>query len=751
MGLENQKAWRNDAYAKVTGQARYTDDYKMHGQLYAAPVYTEYVHARIRSFDTSDASNAAGVVKVITAKDIPGTHRFGQIRQDYRLLCDKTIRMHGDVVALVVAETRKDAEAAALLVKVDAEPLPILTDPELAMLPDAVQIHPEYENNITNHHKIRRGEVQSGFDSSDVIIEQEFQTQRIEHGYLEPEAALCFPRPDGVMEVMGSMQHPFSTRRFVAAILGVTLSEVEVRSVSMGGGFGGKDDTAAIVCARCALAAKLCGKPVKLIYKREWSMRESYKRHPYNVQYKMGLSKDGLIQAVKVRAVADAGAYCSVTPWVTWRSTVQCCGPYKVPNVHCDVFGVYTNNVFTGAMRGFGSPQMNYCVEQMIEMAAEKLGIGGIELRRKNMLHQGDVTITEQILDGHTVSLEPVMDKVLKAIDYDRKFTQCTFGKAQDGEDYGIGLAISYRGMSLGAEGKDFNGAVINVQFDGSILLEVAIHENGQGAESAMVLLLAEKLGVKRERIRYKQGSTSAIPDGGTTVASRGTLMGGGAVVHAAENLKKKMARVLADVLDCTPDQVRFEEDEIKGPNKVLSFEDAITQMFLKQEYPYAFGSFKAPRVSWEEEKGVGNAYFTWVYGCQAVELTVNRDTGKVTLLNAVAAHDAGKVVNPPMLLGQYYGGMAMGVGYALKEEVTSEEGRVTSLNFNRYHIPRSTDLPEMQGIIVENRDEQSPSGAKGIGEPVTELMAPAIANALYHATGRRQTTLPMRSKESRQ
>jgi len=474
-------------------------------------------------------------------------------------------------------------------------------------------------------------------------------------------------------------------------------------------------------------------------------MRESYKRHPYRVAYKMGLNKDGTIQAVHVRGIADAGAYCSVTPWVTWRSTVQCCGPYKVPNVRCDIYGVYTNNVFTGAMRGFGSPQMNYCVEQMIEIAAEKLDMTGIELRRKNMLRQGDVTITEQKLEGHTVSMEPVMEQVLTKIDYERNYSKCTFGKGEGEEDYGIGIAISYRGMSLGAEGKDFNGAVINVQFDGSILLEVAVHENGQGAESAMVLLLAEQLGVKRDRIRYRQSSTSTIPDGGSTVASRGTLMGGGAVVHAVNNLKKKMSVALAEMLDCQPDQVCFEQDEVRGPDKAMSFEKAVFQMFLLQEFPYAFGSFKAPRVSWEDEHGRGDAYFTWVYGCQAVELTVNRKSGKVTLLNAVAAHDVGKAVNPAMLLGQYYGGMAMGIGYALTEEVTSENGRVTSLNFNRYRIPKSSDLPDMRGIIVESHDGSSPSGAKGIGEPVTELMAPAIANALYHATGKRHTELPMR------
>ena len=747
MDALKRKVWRNDAVAKVTGRARYTDDLKVHGMLHAVPVYTDCVHARIRSISVERAAAVAGVVRVVTARDVPGSTTFGQIIRDYRMLAGDVIRMNGDVVALVVAEDRETARAAAALVEVETEELPVVTDPEEAMKADAVLLYDDRGTNVTNHHKIRRGDVERGFEESDVVIEETFHTQRVEHAYLETESALCIPRPDGVMEVYGSMQHPFSTRRFVAAILGVALSEVEVKTIPMGGGFGGKDDTAAIVCARAALAARLTGRPVKMTYDREWSMRESYKRHPYKVTYRMGVTRDGAIRAVRVRSVADAGAYCSVTPWVTWRSTVQCCGPYSVDNVHCDTYGVYTNNVFTGAMRGFGSPQMNFCVEQMVEIAAGRLGISGVEFRRRNMLKNGDTTITGQVLDTHKVSLGQVLDAVVREIGYEEKFKRCSFGRGEGDTWYGIGLAMSYRGMSLGAEGMDFNSAIVNVQFDGSILLEVAIHENGQGAESAMILLLADELGVSRERIRYRQPSTANIPDGGTTVASRGTIMGGGALVDAARKLKRRMAEVLAPALSCSPDEVVFRDDRVYGGKDTvsMSFDEAVHRLFLEREYSYAFGSFKAPKVSWDEETGSGDAYFTWVYGCQAVELTVDGKSGRVRLTNAVAAHDVGRALNPPMVLGQFYGGMAMGVGYALIEEVKTDGGRVTSLNFNRYRIPRATDLPEMTGIIVENPDPASPSGAKGVGEPTTELMAPAVANAIYHATGRRHFRLPIK------
>ncbi len=744
------KGWRNDAYSKVTGRAKYTDDIKMHDMVYAVPVYTNEVHAKIISINYTKALSVNGVIRVITAKDIPGATKFGQIIKDYSILAEDRIRSLGDVVALVVAERRDWALNAVKHVKIVTEKLPPITDPEEAMQEGSPLVHEWYGTNIVNHHCVRRGDVKTGEEKSDHVIEEIFETGKIEHSYLEPESALCWQRPDGVMEVYGSMQHPFSTRRFVASTLGVKLTEVEVRSVAMGGGFGGKDDTAAIVCARAALAAKLVGRPVKLTYDREWSFRESYKRHSYRMQYKMGIKKDGLINFVDCRLVADGGAYCSVTPWVTWRSTVQCCGPYKVPNVNCDTYGVYTNNVFSGAMRGFGSPQVNFAIEQLIEMAGEKTGLSEIEIRKRNMVRQGDTTITGQKLDNHTVSLEQVFERVMKETNYDEKRKKSSLGKAAHNKLYGIGIAISYRGMSLGAEGVDFNSAIISVQPDGSIFLETGIHENGQGAETAMIRILADELGVDISKIRYRQASTSNIPDGGTTVASRGTLMGGGATVNAAKKLKEKMSEVMAGILRAKPENVTFSENHLWGRNgkTKISFDEAISIMYSRQEYPYSFGVFQGPKVDWDEETGQGNAYFTWVYGCQAVELSIDTKTKKLTLLNMVAAHDVGKAIDIQMLKGQFCGGMAMGTGYALTEDWKPAKDSPFPKNFHQYRIPRSNELPEMTPIIIENADPLSPSKAKGIGEPTNEIMAPAIANALYAATGKRLTKLPLDYKK---
>jgi CO/xanthine dehydrogenase Mo-binding subunit len=743
----SEKTFRNDAYAKVTGRAQYADDISFSGTLHMVPVYSDYVAAQEVKVDTQQALQVPGCLKIITAEDVPGSTHFGQIEQDYPILVSDTIRSWGDVVALAVGQTRKAALEAAGKVNVTARAIkPVLTVEE-ALKPHARIVSSWGDSNIVNHHMMRHGSMDGVFENCELILEEDFETQAIEQAYMEPESAICVPRHDGVIEVYGSMQHPFSTRRFTAAFLGEPLSQIEVYTISVGGGFGGKDDTAAAVCARAALGARLLGRPVKMTYTREWSIRESYKRHPYSMHYKVGVSSEGRILGVEAELYADSGAYLSVTPWVTWRSTAQCFGPYSVDHVHADVYGVATNNVFNGAMRGFGAPQVNFAVEQLMDMAAERLNIHPLGIRRINMVKQGSTTVTGQVLDDHTVSMEEVMNSTVHAIGYRKKYEKCSRGRSSDDKLYGIGLSISYRGASLGAEGMDFCSCIINGQYDGSLLLETGIHENGQGSESVMMLVLSEQLGVNLKRIRYRRSSTSNIPDSGTTVATRGTILGGSSVVAAAQKFKTLLAEHLAERLKCTPEQVRFHSDRIWGLtyDQSLSWEDAMRELYLQRITPYAFGTFQAPDVSWDDTTGQGNAYFTYVYSCQAVEVSVSRKTGGVKILNIVASHDIGKAINKAMVLGQMHGGITQGIGYALYEKLNTEDGRITSLNFDSYRIPRTTDVPEIEGIIIENHDPQSLTGAKGIGEPALELIAPAIANAVYNATGIRCTRLPIK------
>ncbi len=735
--------WRNDGVAKVTGKAKYADDIKLYGMLHCVPVYSDQVHAEIKSIVCGKAELSEGVVKVITASDIPGVKKFGQIRKDYSLLAEDKIRYEGDVIALIVADSLEHAMQAIPKIEVTYQPLTAILSPEEASK-DEVLIHEVYGSNLINHHKVRKGDAKSAFAECDLILEDHYESNFVEHGYLEAEAAVCQVRDDGVIEVYGSMQHPFSTRRFTAAMLGKKLSEIEVITIPMGGGFGGKDDTAAIVCARTALASLLCNRPVKMTYTREWSIKESYKRHPYKMDYKVGI-KAGKIHALECNIIADGGAYTSVSPWVTWRSTVQCGGPYIIPHVYTDVKSFYTNNVYTGAFRGFGSPQVNFAIEQIVEIIAEKLGKDAIEFRKENMLRQNSITVSQQKLDNHIVSLDQVLDKVIKESDYFNKIKKVSYGKSHNSKLYGIGLAMSYRGCSLGAEGKDFTSAIINVQFDGSILLEVSIHENGQGSETAMMKILQEELGVSFSKIRYRRSSTSQIPDGGTTVASRGTLMGGGALMDAIKKLKVIINNVIAPHLGCQPNEIIYLNDTLNSPQgKSISWEEAMSIMYQNCTYPYAFGSFEAPAVTWDEECGAGKAYFTYVYSAQVAEIEIDTDRKNLKVLNIYAVHDIGKAINNGLLSGQIYGGIVQGLGMALKENLIIKDGHIITDNFNKYRIYRANELPRIHDFVLENPDPNTPSGAKGIGEPALEIISPAIANAIYRASGQRMKKLPM-------
>ncbi|MBT3273630.1 MAG: molybdopterin-dependent oxidoreductase [Spirochaetales bacterium] len=484
---------------------------------------------------------------------------------------------------------------------------------------------------------------------------------------------------------------------------------------------------------------------MKMIYDREWSIRESYKRPPYSMEYKIGLSSNGILQAIRCRAVADSGSYTSTTPWSTWRSVVHCCGPYRVPHVHTDIFAVATHNVYAGAFRGFGTPPVNFATEQLMDMAAEKCGLDPVEFRIRNILSQGDETVTGQVLDNHTVSTRQVMVAVLEKINFQSKVKNCSFGKGDT--LYGIGFAVAYRGASVGAEAMDFCSCTINCQFDGSILLETGIYENGQGSQSAMILVLADELSVETDRIRYAESTTSRVPEGGTTVASRGTLMGSGAVVAAAKKLKKIIADVIAPFLGCESAEVIFRDGYILNPHgsTKLSWPEAMQLMHEAGVYPFAFGSFRAPEIDWDEETGEGRPYFTYVYSCQAAEVSIEKATGKITLLNVVAGHDIGKAVNPGLLNGQIFGGVTQGAGMALMEDLHVEDGITETKNFNTYKIPKAVDMPEITALIIENADPNSPFGCKGIGEPALELIAPAIANAVYRATGIRHFELPIK------
>jgi CO/xanthine dehydrogenase Mo-binding subunit len=733
---------RVDSWGKVTGRAKFAEDYSVGHQLWGKVLRSKYPHALIRAIDVSAAAKLPGVEAVLTAKDFPGSKAFGIVLKNQQILAEDRVRYLGDGVALVAARTREAADQALALIRVEYEPLPVVSDPEEAMKPEASVLHGEKNEFV--HHKVRKGDIVRGFAQSDFTLERKFKTQFIEHSYIEPEAVLAEPAEQGGVKITGSVQNLFSSRRSVADALKIALNRVQIVQSTLGGSFGGKDEVMTSMCCRAALLAIKTGKPVKMVNTREESMLESYKRHPYVLYYKWGAKKDGTITAMEIRCIADGGAYSSMSSFVTWRSVVQATGPYYCENVKTDVYAAYTNNNYTGAMRGFGSPQVNFAIESMMDELAKEVGMSPLEIRMKNGFETGAVTATGQKLT-HTVSLKEVLTKAADAIDFEKKWK--SYREVKEGEKKrGVGLACSYRGVSLGAEGIDAAETIVSVQTDGSVIVSSGVTDMGQGAQTQMSQIVAEVLGISMNRIQFLNTNTSRVADSGPTVASRGTIMGGSAAKNAAEKVRTTLLEVGAEMTGVDIGALDLEDNYLLDANKrerLASFAELATACFNKGRPMIGLGWHKSPPTSWHDEEGRGEAYFTFVYGANATEVEVDTETGKVDVIDFVSVHDVGKAINRGMVVGQMCGGVAMGLGYGLLEEFELEDALPKQLNFDEYLIPTSMDVPRIKTIIVENEDPMGPFGAKSVGEPTNELAAPAIVNAIANATGKRIYELP--------
>jgi len=704
----------------------------------------------VRSISIDAAKRLPGVRAVLTAADLPAARCFGTVVKNLPVLVSDRVRFYGDALAIVAADEPCQAAAAAQAIEVEYEDLPGVFDPQDALKPPAPELHPnaatsELQNVCARHH-VTKGDLQAGMADADVILERTFRTSTIEHAYLEPEAVLAECTEDGGVRVTGSIQNIFSTRRAMSEVLKLDLARITVKHAALGGSFGGKDEVMTQMACRASLLAQATGRPVKMVYTREESMCQSYKRHPYVLHYCLGAKKDGQLTAIEARIVADAGAYASMSPFVTWRSTVQATGPYECAHVSVEVLATYTNNVYTGAMRGFGSPQVNFAIESLIDELAEQLKIDPLALRKKIIFRDGSITSTGQPLPPG-VSLDQVLTRATDRAQWTALREEITRDNETrtNGRRRGLGLACSYRGVSLGAEGVDAAGALVSVQTDGSVLVSIGLTDMGQGVSSTMALIAAEVLGIDVSRVKFFPVHTGRVPDSGPTVASRSTIMGGQATKKAAEKVRDELLAVAAEPLGTPAADLRMSRGRVVSGagSQSLPFDEVVARAFAAGRPLFAFGWHRAPHTSWDEKRGCGEAYFTFVYGANVAEVEVDTDTGRVEVKRVVAVHDVGRAISPAMVRSQVYGGVVMGMGYGLLEDYLQEQGVPVVRNLDEYLLPTLMDTPEIDVDIVENPDSAGPFGAKSIGEPATELAAPAIVNAIAHATGRRTLTLP--------
>ncbi|MCP4631351.1 MAG: xanthine dehydrogenase family protein [candidate division Zixibacteria bacterium] len=711
---------RQDSFDKVTGRTRFAADINRTGQLFGAVLHSEHPHAEILGINLTKAEQLEGVRAVVTYEDIPGKKLFGAVIQNQAVFAFDKTRYKGEAIAAVAADTVELAEYACGLIEVKYKLLDVLSNPIEGLKEDAPQVFSD--GNLCKEHRVRKGDIEKGFKEADIIIEREYSTQRIEHSYIEPESAIAELSEDGGVRITGSIQNLFSARRVVSSVLNLPHNKVRLIQSPLGGSFGGKDETVSVLFCRAALLAIKSNRPVKLTNSRETSFVESYKRHPYFMKYKAGLKNDGTFTTMEIDVVADAGSCCSMSPFVTWRSVVQATGPYRVENVKTDVKAVYTNNNYSGAMRGFGSPQVNFAIESLLDEIAEELKINPLELRLKNCFVDGDITASNQRLD-HKVSLKQVLEVVVQKSDYKSKWKK--YRKNNNNRfKKGIGISCSYRGVSLGAEGMDAASVLVSIQSDGSVVVTTGLVEMGQGAATAISMIVAESLAVELDRIMFLGADTSRVPDSGPTVASRTTLMAGNAARDACRQLNDRLSGI---------------SDSVK-----LSFDEKTDVGFQQGISLYAVGHYKSPKTSWNEENGTGDAYFTFMYNANVAEVVVDTMTGKVNVTNFFASHDVGKVISLSGAEGQVTGGVMMGMGYALLEEYSQTDCQPDFHNFDEYLLTNASDAPVIDVKFVENNDKIGPFGAKCLGEPATEIAAPAIANAVFNATGKRIRNLPL-------
>jgi xanthine dehydrogenase molybdenum-binding subunit len=696
VGGVGSRSVKYEAQQLALGDRGYVDDIRIDGMQHSALHLTSHARARVIDIDATAALAHPNVTAVFTAADVPGELMVGIIYKDWPVMIPVggMTSYAGDVLAIVVATDRISAREAAQLVDVTYEVLPPVTDPRKALTNENIAVW-KTESNILSTSSYSRGDVDGAFTQCTHIVEQDFSTQRIEHAFLEPESTLAVPSLDGSsIHVYSGGQGIWDDRNDIANVLGIDNSQVTVELITNGGAFGGKEDMSNQ--AHAALAAWLLKVPVKCTLSREESFLMHAKRHPIEMSYKIGCNEDGKILALHVRALGDSGAYASVGMKVLERMAGHASGPYSVPNIDVEAIAVRTNNPVCGAFRGFGANQAQFAMEGVLDRLAEKVGIDGWTLRRRNVIMPGMVWGPGQIMDDGCLGASKCLDEIKPAYDKARR----------DGKAIGLGLGLKNSGLGNGF--KEITRAVVHFKHDGRIEVRHGWTEMGQGINTVAQQVVVHELGVDGSLIDVIVDTTRELGLGQTT-GSRGTLMGAGAVQAACEAALAANCAVGVDHLG---------------------------------EY----------RVDWTTklgDPGVEHPIIHSTFGYAAQLVVIDKETGKIE--EVIAAHDVGKAVNPQLCEGQIEGSVHMGLGYALSEDFPSDPitGYPTNTTLRSLGILRAKDVPKISVMIVESPQPNSPYGIKGVGEIGLVPTAGAVAAALYEYDGQWRNKLPMRRNDA--
>jgi 4-hydroxybenzoyl-CoA reductase alpha subunit len=730
-----------DAYEKVTGQARFTDDLSLPGMLFGKIMRSPHPHAKILHVDLTQAQKVKGVQGAISGSHIP-KKRYGIVpmaRDEYALAIDK-VRYIGDEVAAVVATSLEAAEESLSKIRVDYQLLPAVFDPIDAMKPGAPVIHEEVPDNVSASIRKEFGHVEKAFSESDSIFEDSFESQPVNHCAMEPHAALAQVDHSGKVTLWSSTQIPFFLRRNLANTLDIPESKVRIIKPKVGGGFGQKIDLyAKDFCA--AFFAMKTMRPVKFVYEREEVFISTRQRHPMRIHLKTGMRKDGTILAQQFKVVADGGAYNSTAPLMITLACYFIMLPYRLENLLFEGYHVYTNKPVGGAMRGHGIPQVRFAVESQLDRISEEMGIDPLDLRLKNAFHAGEPHPAKLFVNS--CGFSETLQKAAEGIGWKEKRGKLSFGR-------GVGLAGASFPSGVSNMSHISSGAIVKIERDGAVTLLTGAADIGQGAETVISQIVAEELGVALEDIRITAADTEITPLDPGTFGSGVTLRAGNAAKMAAHAAKQKLFEVVAETLEARVEdlEARNRRIYVKGtPDVGMEFQEAIkTYQYADRPMPIiGRGSYMPPAMEPTTLlKEDGNFSPAYSFMTQAAEVEVDVVTGKVKVRKMVTAHDCGKAINPMLVEGQLEGSVVGGMGQALYEDVMTEKGQVVNPSFLDYGIPTAMEIPSITSAEVETHDPEGPFGAKESGEGTQLAPAPAIINAIYDAIGVRFKSLPV-------
>ncbi len=689
-GKVGERQPKYQAQALVLGQHRYVDDIHMDGMLHGALKFSDHPRARVSKISVGEAGSQPGVVRVFTAADVPGERTIGLIRRDWPLMIaeGEITRYVGDVLALVVAESESQARAAVEKIEVEYEVLEPLTDMFAALENGAPEIHEG--GNVLSKTVTGRGDLGVARTASAHISRGQYRTQWIEHGFMEPEAAIAYPQGEGI-EVLSQGQGVFEDRDQIALLLGLPKARVRVRLVPNGGGFGGKEDLS--VQGHAAMAAYHLGVPVKVKMNRDESIAFHPKRHPIWMDYEIGCDADGILTFVKVKFVGDTGAYASVGMKVLERSAGHATGAYHFPVTDVEAVAVYTNNIPCGAMRGFGVNQAAFGLESCLDELCEQGGFDPWQFRFDNALQDGHMTATGQVIEAGA-GVRATLLAVKEAYE------------SVTGNGGYAGLACGIKNTGIGNGMPDSSMVRISVEAPDRVVIDHGWTEMGQGVHTIAIQALVTETGLPPDIIEVRVDTASG-QEAGMTTASRATSLVGNAIIDAARKLKEDLAQQRLEALVGRRYEGQWVVDWTTKPGAMV-------------EKVYT--------------------HYSYSYATQLVILDEDGQFKKV-----IAAHDAGKIFNPTLFEGQLEGSIHMGLGYAVSESLEMENGRPKSTRLRQMGILRAKEMPEMEIIGVEVPDPYGPYGAKGVGEIGLVPTAGAVANALYRFDGVRRTELPMK------